>query len=114
MHCFPIIESKEAIENIGDIVSTDGIEGISLGPMDLSISLGCFKQFDSPIYLKSVDKVRSACQKHKKAMGTGTYSLEHAQQCMESADTLLLAAGDDQFLATEARRCLTVLKEKRT
>lgn len=52
--CISIIESKAAIENIEDIVSTDGIDGVCIGPMDLSIDLGCFKlgcfkQFDSSL-----------------------------------------------------------------
>lgn len=114
MLCIPIIESKLAVENIEDIVSIEGIDGVSVGPMDLSISLGCFKEFESPVYLETVERVRQACKKHKKAMGTGCYSLEHARQCMASGDTLLLVAGDDQFLAAEARRCLSALQERRS
>jgi 2-keto-3-deoxy-L-rhamnonate aldolase RhmA len=110
MICIPIIESREAVENIEAIVSVDGIDGVSVGPMDLSISLGCFKQFESPPYLEAVDKIRRACRKHNKAMGTGCYSLDHARHCVENGDTLLLVAGDDQFLAAEARRCLSALK----
>ena len=78
MVCIPIIESEESVNNIEAIVSVDGIDGITIGPMDLSISLGIFKQFEHPSYLAAVDKVRSMCAKFDKAMGTGCYSLEHA------------------------------------
>ena len=108
--CIPIIESQQAVEGIEAIVSVEGIDGICIGPMDLSISLGIFKQFDHPRYLAAVEQMRWACRKHKKAIGTGTYSLEHAQQCISAGDQLVLAAGDDLFLAAESRRCLETLR----
>lgn len=110
MICIPIIESREAVERIEEIVSVDGIDGISVGPMDLSISLGCFQQFSNPIYLAAVQKVREACRRHGKAMGTGCYSSEHARQCIKDGDALLLVAGDDLYLASEAKRQISLLR----
>ena len=104
MVLIPIIESREAVENIDAIVSVDGIDGITVGPMDLSISLGIFRQFEHPAYLAAVERVRVACRQRKKAMGSGCYSLEHAKQCRDLGDTLLLMAGDDGYLAAESRR----------
>jgi 4-hydroxy-2-oxoheptanedioate aldolase len=104
-----IIESSQAIENIDDIVKVEGFDGVVIGPMDLSISLGCFKQFEHPLYLQAVEMVRQACRRHGKAMGHGCQSLEHAKQCAALGDTLLLVAGDDAILASEARRFLKEL-----
>ena len=104
MICIPIIESSDAVDHIEEIVSVDGIDGVSVGPMDLSMSLGCFQQFTNPVYLKAVEKVREACVRYGKAMGTGTYSGEHAASCIERGDSLLLVAGDDLFLTAEAKR----------
>jgi 4-hydroxy-2-oxoheptanedioate aldolase len=98
------------VERIDEIVSVDGIDGITIGPMDLSLSLGCFQQFTDPLYLQAVEKVRAACRRHGKAMGTGCYSSEHAQQCMRDGDQLLLVAGDDLFLASEAKRQISLLR----
>ena len=104
-----IIESAQAVENIDDIVKVDGFDGVTIGPMDLSISLGCFKQFDHPHYLEAVETVRQACRRHGKAMGHGCQGLDHARQCAALGDTLLLVAGDDAFLAAEARRYMKEL-----
>jgi 2-keto-3-deoxy-L-rhamnonate aldolase RhmA len=112
MVLIPIIESREAVENIDAIVSVDGIDGITVGPMDLSISLGIFRQFEHPAYLAAVERVRVACRQRKKAMGSGCYSLEHAKQCRDLGDTLLLMAGDDGYLAAESRRCLEAMGRK--
>jgi 2-keto-3-deoxy-L-rhamnonate aldolase RhmA len=73
------------------------------------MSMGMFRKFDHPDYLTAVDRVRQACKKHGKSMGTGCYSLEHAKQCRDLGDTLLLVAGDDGYLTSEARRCIQVL-----
>jgi 4-hydroxy-2-oxoheptanedioate aldolase len=108
--CIPIIESGEVVERINETVSVDGIDGITIGPMDLSLSLGCFQQFDHPAYLAAVDKVHEACRRHGKAMGTGCYSSKHAQQCIRDGDALLLVAGDDLFLASEAKRQISLLR----
>jgi 2-keto-3-deoxy-L-rhamnonate aldolase RhmA len=110
MICIPVIESREGVENIDDIVAVDGIDGVTIGPMDLSISLNCFQQFDHPDYLEAVRRVREACQRHGKAMGAGCYSNEHAQQCIREGDVLLLVAGDDLFLAGEAKRQIGLLR----
>jgi 4-hydroxy-2-oxoheptanedioate aldolase len=106
MLCFPIIESPEAVERIDEIVGVDGIDGIVMGPMDLSMSLGCFKKFDDPLFTSAVDTVRAACRRHGKVMGTGCYSLDFARECARQGDGLLLVASDDGYLAAEARRCL--------
>ena len=104
-----IIESAQAVENIDDIVRVEGFDGVVIGPMDLSISLGCFRQFEHPLYLQAVETVRKACRRHGKAMGHGCQGLEHAKQCAALGDTLLLVAGDDAFLASEAQRFLKEL-----
>jgi 4-hydroxy-2-oxoheptanedioate aldolase len=108
--CVPMIESPQAVENIEAIVSVDGVDGVCIGPFDLSISLGVYKQFDHPTYLAAVERVRQACREHRKAMGTGCLSLEDAQQCIAKGDGLLLVAGDDALLTSESRRVLKILR----
>lgn len=110
MLCVPIIESVQAVERIDEIVSVDGIDAVTVGPMDLSMSLGCFKNFQDEIYINAVEAVRTACRRHGKAMGTGCYSLEHARACASQGDGLLLIAGDDGYLASESRRCIAELR----
>lgn len=106
MLCFPIIESPEAVEHIDEILAVDGIDAVVMGPNDLSMSLGCFKKFDDPLFTSAVETVRAACRRHGKAMGSGCYSLDFAKECVRQGDGLLLMASDDGYLAAEARRCL--------
>ncbi len=110
MICIPIIESRVAVEHIDEIVATEGIDGVCIGPMDLSISLGCFKEFQSADYLGAVARIHEACRKQRKAMGTASHNLEHARQCAEQGVQILLVGGDDAFLASESARWLKVLR----
>jgi 4-hydroxy-2-oxoheptanedioate aldolase len=110
MICIPIIESRDAVENIEEVVATPGIDGVCIGPMDLSISLGCFKEFQSSNYTDAVEIVRMACKKHHKAMGTAGYSLAHAKQSAREGVQLLLIGGDDTYLAAESARWLAEVR----
>jgi len=114
MICIPIIESIKAVENIDAIVSVDGIDGVTIGPMDLSIDLGGFRQFTSERYLEAIAAVRAACHRHGKAMGTGTYSLDHAIECRDGGDTLLLVGGDDLALQQGAVAALAAVRPARS
>lgn len=60
----PQVETELALKNLEDIVTTEGIEALFIGPMDLSMSLGVFRQFDSPKFLKAVETVVSTCKAH--------------------------------------------------
>jgi 2-keto-3-deoxy-L-rhamnonate aldolase RhmA len=65
----PQVETKLAMKNIEDIVTTDGIDAIFVGPNDLSMSLGVFGQFDSRKFLKAIEKIVSACEAHDVSPG---------------------------------------------
>lgn len=108
--CIPIIESADAVTHIDEIVDVDGIDGVTIGPMDLSIALGCFRDFADQRYRAAVARVRDACRRHGKAMGTGCYSADYARECAEAGDGLLLVGGDDIYLAAEASRQAQVMR----
>lgn len=65
----PQIETERALENLEEIVCTEGIDAAFVGPMDLSMSLGVFRQFDSPRFLKAIEKFVSTCNTHRVAPG---------------------------------------------
>jgi len=59
---FPQCETVECLNNIEEIVALDGVDGIFVGPMDLSISLGIAAQWDNPIFTEAVAKVGKVCK----------------------------------------------------
>lgn len=59
----PQCETAKAYEHIEEIVSIDGVDGIFVGPCDLSISLGVPMQMDSPVLEKAVLHILEVCKK---------------------------------------------------
>ena len=43
-----MIETKEALSNLDEIMSTEGLDGIYIGPADLSLAVGAEPSFDIP------------------------------------------------------------------
>lgn len=62
----PQCETKEALENIEEIAAIEGVDGIFVGPCDLSIELGIPLEFDNPILLSAVERILKACQENGK------------------------------------------------
>ena len=64
------VESKEAIENIEEIISNKNVDGVMIGPYDLSGSYGYPGNVDHPLVLDACKKVIDSCFRHNKSCGT--------------------------------------------
>ena len=108
-----LIESKEAVNNIDDILSVKGIDAGYVGPADLSHSFGCFppqlgnSQYEraNPEYIAAFDKVAVAAKKWKKTSGTYT-SPNIIQWAKKKGFTLNCVGGADDFLMQGAIKAL--------
>ncbi len=63
------IEHRLAVENIDDILSVPGVDGVMIGPYDISGSLGVTGQLDHPKVKEAQVKVLAAAKAAKKAAG---------------------------------------------
>ncbi len=79
----PQCETKEALENIEEIVQIDGIDGIFIGPFDLSICMGIPGQFDAPEFKDAVDRILRACRRASKLCMTFTTTPAEAKMYIE-------------------------------
>ena len=105
----PQIETKEALDNVEDILSVDGIEACFIGPYDLSRSLGVFTQWKNPIFEKAIEKVLRAAEKTGTTPGMLALT-EDALKTIERGFRLINLGGDTNFLAEGAS---SVLKKAR-
>ena len=62
----PQCETREALEHIEEIAALDGIDGIFVGPFDLSVDLGIPLQLNHPDLVAGIERVREACHAHGK------------------------------------------------
>ena len=58
----PQCETREALEQIEEIAALPGVDGIFVGPCDLSIALGIPLQFDHPMLLEACERILAACK----------------------------------------------------
>ena len=64
-----MIETKQAVDNIDEILSVEGVDGVFIGPYDLSGSYGIAGQTSNPIVLKACANIVETCFKHSKSAG---------------------------------------------
>jgi 4-hydroxy-2-oxoheptanedioate aldolase len=57
------IESLPAVEAIDEIVAVPGLDGVVIGPHDLSVSLGRPEQYDDPGFISAARRVFSAARR---------------------------------------------------
>lgn len=64
-----MIESKEAVDNIDEILSVPGVDGVFIGPYDMSSTYGLTGQTEHPVILEACRRVGEACAAHKVSAG---------------------------------------------
>ncbi len=62
----PQCETLGVLDNIEEIAAMDGVDGIFIGPFDLSIAMGIPGQFSDPRFQAAVARVRAACKENGK------------------------------------------------
>ena len=65
----PMIETKQALENLDAIASVPGVDVLLIGPSDLSIELDVPLDYGCDTYLRALDKIANAAAKHGIAAG---------------------------------------------
>ena len=106
---FAMIETAQALDNLDDILSVEGLDAIYIGPSDLSLALGCKPTFDDvdPPVAQAIDHILERAKAHGvvAAVHNGTPEAALArvakgfQFVTVSSDARLMAAGAQQVLA---------------
>jgi 4-hydroxy-2-oxoheptanedioate aldolase len=63
------IESPKAVANAGAIAAVPGVDGLFIGPSDLSLRYGCSSDWNDPTMTKAEDAVAAAAAQHGIAWG---------------------------------------------
>jgi len=67
--CVIMVESGAALAQLDVTLALDGVDGIYVGPRDLSYSLGCEMDPDDPVLRPALEQVWAACAKAGKPVG---------------------------------------------
>jgi 4-hydroxy-2-oxoheptanedioate aldolase len=111
-----MIETAEGLANVEAIAATPGLDGLYIGPTDLSIGLGGAGPGDRSIadaFESALLRVRRACEDNGIAAGLHTPSGEQAAKRISEGFTLVTVAGDLGHLEAAARAHLAVARGER-
>lgn len=64
------VESITGVKNIEELLAFDEVDGVMIGPLDISGSLGVPGQTTHPLVIEASKKVIAACERHGKSCGT--------------------------------------------
>ena len=107
-----MIETRTALQNLDAIVDTPGVDGLFLGPSDLSIALSEGKNLDplSQDVDRELDRILAAAQRAKKIPGAYCHSAERAVALAKRGVRFLAVTSDLAMLHAGAAAALKVLK----
>jgi 4-hydroxy-2-oxoheptanedioate aldolase len=107
-----MIETRTALGNLEAIVDTPGIDGLFLGPSDLSIALSDGKSLDplSKDVERELDRIIAACRKAGKTPGAFCHTAERAAALAKRGVRFLAVMSDLAMLRAGVGAALKVLK----
>ncbi len=87
------VETLQAVANAEEIASIDGIDGLFIGPADLSLRIAT-QENGGLTMEKAIEKVAAAVQKHDKLWGITAGSVDEIQRYREMGAQMVPWGGD--------------------
>ena len=108
-----MIESREAVEAIDDILTVPGVDGIFIGPYDMSGSYGIPGKTTDPVIRKACRSVAEACARAGKSAGQHVVipSRDGIARALDEGFTFLAVGVDTVFLSQGSRDALSLTRD---
>ena len=108
------IEHIDAVNNLEEIFSVPGIDGIIVGPYDLSASMGFPGEYEREDVKKALDRIDVVAKKLNKPLGFHIVESDHSKvlEKINKGYSFLAFSLDFFFLGDKARSEMDLLKEK--
>lgn len=106
---FVMIETQKALDDLEAILDTPGLDGVYVGPADLSLSLGFPPETDSTReeHQRAIKRVVAACHQRGLAVGLHTAGPEFASLAARWGVDFVTIATDASALRLELQRRVT-------
>jgi 4-hydroxy-2-oxoheptanedioate aldolase len=92
--CIIMVESAQALAELEATLAEDGVDGIYVGPRDLSYSLGCELDPDDPVLGPALERIRSACAAAGKPVGIHASDGDLARRYRDEGCSLITVVSD--------------------
>jgi len=108
--CFVMVESPAAVAELGATLAVDGVDGVYVGPRDLSYALGCALDPNDPVLRKELERIWAACAAAGKPVGVHASEGETARLYRENGCQLITVAIDAVAVTRTAASELAVAR----
>jgi|TARA_E500000178_G_scaffold261548_1_gene258506 4-hydroxy-2-oxoheptanedioate aldolase len=108
-----MIETKEALDKLDEILDTPNLDGIYIGPADLSLAVGEEPGFDKPDNTKAykeILRILEAAKKRNLLAGLHNGTPEYAQKMINIGFNLVTIGSDSRYISAGAKSDLEKLK----
>tara|TARA_Y100000590_G_scaffold326810_1_gene370971 strand:+ start:171 stop:932 length:762 start_codon:yes stop_codon:yes gene_type:complete len=108
-----MIETKDSLVNLDEILSVSGLDGIYVGPSDLGLALGEDPGFDKNKSTKTfseICKILEKAKKHKKFAGIHTGSAEYALEMLELGFNYVSIGSDYRSISAHSKSIINKIK----
>ena len=109
--CVIMVESTAALAQIEATLAQDGVDGIYVGPRDLSYSLGCELNPDDPVLRPALERVWAACAKAGKPAGVHATDAATASLYRRNGCRLVNVAADMVAISRHTADALNVVRQ---
>ena len=108
-----MIETKEALEKLDEILDTPNLDGVYIGPADLSLAVGEEPGFDRPENTKAYKEILRILESAKKRnllAGLHNGTAEYANKMIKKGFNLVTVGSDSRYITSGAKSDLEKLK----
>ncbi len=100
-----MVETLEAMKNLEAICDVEELDGIYIGPSDLSLAHGFKPGFDreEPEMLQAIERISAVCRKRGKYLGIHCGSVAYGRRMIDMGATMITVGSDLRFVAAGAK-----------
>ena len=112
-----MIETPEGLADVESIAATPGLDGLYIGPSDLTLALGGSEPGDPAVadaFEAALIRIRRACEANGLAAGCHTRTGDDAAKRISEGFTLVSVASDLSHLEAAAQAHLTAARGRRS
>lgn len=105
---FAMIETQQGLDNIEAIITTSGLDGVYIGTVDLSISMGLagMGDLDDPALQKAINKILALATQHKRFVGIHARTPDEVAPLSKMGFHLITLVNDTKLLKSAAKDAL--------
>lgn len=104
------IEHADILDHLDEVAALEAIDVLFVGPADLTLSLGVFRDYNHPLFLDAIKKVQQAADGHGKSTGVFIPNTSEYEKFYQLGYRFIGCGSDTVFVMEGARRMAQTLR----